>query len=233
MLRGAQQGGAQVGGVGAAQHMSLDKDGMRTCRMCGQPGHNKRTCPRLLVLDPAGQAAGEDGGSGVKPALSLMHLASVPGSSAQRCNVQAFAVATGLVSHPQATLGHHFTMAADSAGPSRQPPAAPPALSAKALPLPPRHEAPVALGGRVVEAERKRKVAEEEAVAAEAAAQAAEGRLQALLARTVNAVARESEISAECEALQEQISSALAARRSEAPVQSPIVDDARHGRARR
>ena len=229
MLRGAQQGGAQVGGVGAAQHMSLDKDVMRTCRMCGQPGHNKRTCPRLLVLDPAGQAAGEDGGGGVKPALSLMHLAPVPGSSAQRCNVQAFAVATGLVSHPQATLGHR----SDSAGPSRQPPGAPPALSAKAPPLPPRHEAPVALGGRVAEVERKRKVAEEEAVAAEAAAQAAEGRLEALLARTVNAVARKSEISAECEALQDQISSALAARRSEAPVQPPIVDDARHGRARR
>lgn len=78
---------------------TVDKDGVRACSLCGQPGHNKRTCPR----QGSGEGLGltEEDTEGNKAAM--LNLPNLPMPSAtQHSYLQAFAVGTGLMSHPSA-----------------------------------------------------------------------------------------------------------------------------------
>eukprot|EP00287_Rhodomonas_sp_CCMP768_P009338 CAMPEP_0196735314 /NCGR_PEP_ID=MMETSP1091-20130531/13796_1 /TAXON_ID=302021 /ORGANISM="Rhodomonas sp., Strain CCMP768" /LENGTH=220 /DNA_ID=CAMNT_0042078943 /DNA_START=98 /DNA_END=760 /DNA_ORIENTATION=+ len=112
---------ALASGAAAAAAAAL-APGDRTCGVCGESGHNRRTCPRVAheggKVDKDGQRAcsicGQPGhnkrtcprlsgeeAEKAKAALSMAGFAPTVGANSQHSSVvQAFAIATGLMQNP-------------------------------------------------------------------------------------------------------------------------------------
>jgi len=96
--------------VGVSQAIGDKGDSSRVCGICGESGHNRRTCPR--PGDDKSRSFDKNGASGdgiglaeldAEGKAAMLNLPNLPMSSAtQHSYLQAFAVGTGLMSHPSA-----------------------------------------------------------------------------------------------------------------------------------